>query len=63
MTKMIPAAKDIQNPSEPEPDQLATQLLYNHKVIQLAFLVACLYTVRALGERRLASPLWCTHGH
>jgi hypothetical protein len=51
MTKMVPGAKDIANPSEPEPDQVATQLLYNQKVIQLAFLVACLYTVRVFEGR------------
>jgi MFS superfamily sulfate permease-like transporter len=41
---MIPGSADIANPSDPTPAQEPIQELYNTKVIQLAFLVACMYT-------------------
>ncbi|KAI8466625.1 MAG: proton/sulfate transporter [Monoraphidium minutum] len=41
---LVPGSSGISNPSDPTPEQLPIQELYNTKVIQLAFLVACLYT-------------------
>ncbi|KAG2489555.1 hypothetical protein HYH03_012006 [Edaphochlamys debaryana] len=41
---ILPAAADIQNPNAPAPGQEEIQEQYNHLAIQLAFLVACLYT-------------------
>jgi sulfate transporter 4 len=42
--KLVPGSEHIDNPSAPEPGQVLIQAAYNLKVIQLAFLVACLYT-------------------
>ncbi|GBF98588.1 sulfate transporter [Raphidocelis subcapitata] len=41
---MVPGSEGIDNPSDPTKAQVPIQALYNNKVIQLAFLVACLYT-------------------
>ena len=41
---LVPGSRDIANPSDPTPAQMPIQEAYNTKVIQLAFLVACLYT-------------------
>jgi hypothetical protein len=46
----IPAA-DISNPGKLTPEQVPVQALYNLKVTQLAFIVACMYT--AVGVLRL----------
>jgi hypothetical protein len=37
-------ADDISNPSKLSPEQVPIQELYNLKVTQLAFMVACMYT-------------------
>eukprot|EP00879_Flechtneria_rotunda_P022739 GHRR01024015.1.p1 GENE.GHRR01024015.1~~GHRR01024015.1.p1 ORF type:complete len:617 (+),score=164.97 GHRR01024015.1:919-2769(+) len=41
---MIPGSELIDNPNAPSPEHAALQELYNHKVIQIAFIVACMYT-------------------
>ena len=41
---LVPGSELIENPSQPTPEQADIQTLYNTKVIQLAFIVACLYT-------------------
>ena len=41
---LVPGSEHIENPSQPTAEEAPLQDLYNAKVIQLAFLVACLYT-------------------
>eukprot|EP00878_Enallax_costatus_P007429 GHUV01007780.1.p1 GENE.GHUV01007780.1~~GHUV01007780.1.p1 ORF type:complete len:422 (+),score=57.02 GHUV01007780.1:303-1568(+) len=41
---MLPGAENIDNPNSPAPEYVGLQAEYNHKVIQIAFLVACMYT-------------------
>ena len=40
----LAGAANIQNPNKLTPEQVPIQDLYNTKVIQIAFLVACMYT-------------------
>lgn len=54
--KLVLGSADIDNPSDPTPEEMPIQEMYNTKVIQLAFLVACLYT--GVGVLRLG---WLIH--
>uniref|UniRef100_A0A383W800 STAS domain-containing protein n=1 Tax=Tetradesmus obliquus TaxID=3088 RepID=A0A383W800_TETOB len=51
MAGIVPGYDGILDPNDPKPEQVAIQAEYNKNVIQLAFLVACLYT--AVGLFRL----------
>jgi hypothetical protein len=44
----LAGAANIQNPNRLTPEQVPIQDLYNTKVIQIAFLVACMYTASGL---------------
>ncbi|KAL6763066.1 proton/sulfate transporter [Haematococcus lacustris] len=56
MKALLPCAAEISNPNNPGPGQQECQDLYNTKVIQLAFIVACMYT--GIGVLRLG---WVTN--
>eukprot|EP00877_Chromochloris_zofingiensis_P013467 jgi/Chrzof1/8374/Cz03g08070.t1 len=51
LNRVIPGYTGITDANDPTPEQAPIQAAYNHTVIQLAFVVACMYT--AVGVLRL----------
>ncbi|MEW5297662.1 MAG: hypothetical protein WDW36_000857 [Sanguina aurantia] len=51
LKQIVPGSSSITNPNSPDPDQVSIQDDYNHKAIQLAFLVSVMYTI--IGVLRL----------